>query len=67
MESLGRHLLTYDEYMKKLGKNLNVSMNMYKNAYKEFGKIDKDVLKITGTSPELEAILLDKPALAGDE
>ena len=63
VESLGRHLLTYDEYMKKLGKNLNVSMNMYNNAYKEFGKIDKDVLKITGEKIGVEVKQIDVPAV----
>lgn len=54
VENLSRHLLSYDEYMQKLGKNLGTSMNMYNNAYKEFGKIDKDVLRITGEKIGIE-------------
>lgn len=48
VENLGRHLGNYEDYMQKLGKNLGTTVNMYNSAYKEFGKIDKDVLRITG-------------------
>ena len=61
VEMLGKHLVSYDEYMKKLGANLGTTVNMYNNAYKEFGKVDKDVLKITGGKSELEPVMLDKP------
>ncbi len=61
VESLGRHLLTYDEYMQKLGKNLGTSVSMYNHAYKEFGKIDKDVLKITGEAVGIETQTLEAP------
>jgi DNA recombination protein RmuC len=61
VEKLGRHLSSYEEYMKKLGNNLGTSVNMYNRAYKEFAKIDKDVLKITGESIETEVLELDKP------
>lgn len=44
---LGRHLNAYQEYMKRLGNNINTSINTYNNAGKEFRKIDKDVNKIT--------------------
>lgn len=47
---LGKHLGSYDEYMKKLGVTLQTTVNHYTAAYKEFGKIDKDVLKISGDS-----------------
>lgn len=48
VEELGKHLMTYDVYMKKLGTHLGTSVNMYNSAYKEFGKIDKDVMHISG-------------------
>lgn len=63
VESLGRHLLTYEEYMQKLGKNLGTSVSMYNHAYKEFGKIDKDVLKITGEAVGIEPQVLEAPAI----
>jgi DNA recombination protein RmuC len=61
VEKLGRHLLSYEEYMKKLGNNLGTTVNMYNSANKEFKKIDKDILKITGEAMDVEALELDKP------
>lgn len=67
VESLGKHLGSYDSYMQKLGKNLSTTVSMYNHAYKEFGKIDKDVLKISGTSAKIEPELLEKPELVEEE
>ena len=61
VENLSRHLFSYDEYMAKLGKNLGTSVSMYNQAYKEFGKIDKDILKITGEAMQIEPVALQKP------
>lgn len=61
VEDLGRHLSSHDEHMKRLGANLGAAATSYTNAYKEFGKIDKDVLKITGSSNGIEPIALEKP------
>ncbi|PIR92410.1 DNA recombination protein RmuC [Candidatus Falkowbacteria bacterium CG10_big_fil_rev_8_21_14_0_10_44_15] len=61
VEQLGKHLASYDEYMKKLGANLGTTVNMYNSAYKEFGKVDKDVLKISGGKSQLEPLTLDRP------
>jgi DNA recombination protein RmuC len=61
VEKLGRHLLSYEEYMKKLGNNLGTTVNMYNSANKEFKKIDKDILKITGETMDLEILELDRP------
>jgi len=54
VERLGRHLLTYSEYMKKIGNHLGTTVNTYKKAHKEFAKIDKDVVKITGTDTKIK-------------
>lgn len=62
VDNLGRHLIKYDDYMQRLGKNLGTSVSMYNSAYKEFAKIDKDVLKITGEAMEIEPQLIEKPA-----
>ncbi len=59
--NLEKHLMSYDEYMKKLGKNLGTTVNMYNNARKEFIKIDKDFTKITGESMEAEALVIEAP------
>lgn len=67
IDALGKHLKSYDDYYKKLGNALSTTVNHYNAGSKEFAKIDKDVMKITGSSPELEGTLLDKPAFAGDD
>ncbi len=64
VENLGRHLSGFDEYMQKLGKNLGTTVSMYNHAYKEFGKIDKDVLRITGEKVGVEPLAVAGPAEA---
>lgn len=54
VERLGRHLLTYSEYMKKLGNHLGTTVTTYKKAHKEFAKVDKDVVKITGKDTKIK-------------
>ncbi len=61
VESLGKHLHGYEEYMQKLGKNLGTTVGMYNSAYKELGKIDKDVVRITGNAVGIEPMSLQKP------
>ena len=63
VELLQKHLLNYEEYMRKLGNQLSTVVNTYNSGYKEFKKIDKDVMKITGKSGEVEAMTLDKPKI----
>lgn len=59
---LGKHLKSYEEYNTKLGNALGTAVNHYNAAGKEFKKVDKDVMRIAGTSPELETVLLEKPS-----
>lgn len=61
VERLQKHLLSYEEYLKKLGNSLSTTVNMYNNAYKEFNKVDKDILKITGEGGKVEILKIDKP------
>ena len=61
VEALGKHLLSYEEFMKKLGGHLGTTVNAYNSAYREFGKMDKDILKITGESGGVSPTLLDGP------
>ncbi|OGG61176.1 hypothetical protein A3C87_03440 [Candidatus Kaiserbacteria bacterium RIFCSPHIGHO2_02_FULL_49_34] len=61
VEALSRHLKAYEDYTSKLGKSLETTVNHYNSAQKEFGKIDKDVMKITGTAMDSEALLIEKP------
>jgi len=61
VEELGRHLKSYEEYYSKLGNSLSTTINHYNSGYKELGKVDKDVLRITGTGTGLKPLTLDKP------
>ncbi|MCX6780054.1 MAG: DNA recombination protein RmuC [Candidatus Magasanikbacteria bacterium] len=63
VEELSKHLLAYDEYLKKLGVNLSTTVNSYNTVYKEFNKIDKDVVKIVGAERRIEPLFLEKPVL----
>ncbi|MDO8574927.1 MAG: DNA recombination protein RmuC [bacterium] len=67
VEMLQKHLLSYDEYMKKLGNNLGTAVNAYNRASKEFGKIDKDVVKITGKTGEIEPLQIEGPVAEEEE
>ncbi len=61
VEKLGKHLNSYEDFMKKLGNSMGTTVNHYNNAYKEFNKIDKDVVKITEGEVSVEPVVLDKP------
>ena len=61
VENLHKHLLSYDDFVNKVGKGLSQTVGAYNSAQKEFKKIDKDVLRIAGRGGEYEPALLDKP------
>jgi len=61
VDELGRHLLSFDEFMKKMGMHLGTTVGMYNKASKELGKIDKDVLRITGTAAGIEPMAIEGP------
>lgn len=58
---LQKHLQSYEEYHSKIGNALGTVVNHYNQSGKEFKKIDKDVMKITGSASEHEIPILDKP------
>lgn len=58
---LGQHISKFDEYMQKLGRSLGQTVNHYNEAHKELGKVDKDVIKISGTDQSVDPLLIDKP------
>ncbi len=60
VESLQRHINAYDSFMQKLGTNLDTTVNAYNGAYKEFKKVDKDVVKITGGESQVELLEVEK-------
>ena len=62
VEELGRHLGSYDEYMRKLGAHLTTTVGAYNKASRELKKVDKDVLRISGEGAGIEAELIAPPA-----
>ncbi|MDZ4226105.1 MAG: DNA recombination protein RmuC [Patescibacteria group bacterium] len=67
VEMLTRHLKAYEDYYKKLGSSLSTTVNHYNTGYKELGKIDKDVLKISGQTPGFDLQSVERPVLEGRE
>jgi DNA recombination protein RmuC len=63
VEELAKHLAAYEDYMRKLGATLGTTVNHYNVAYKELKKVDKDVLKISGETANIEPVVLDKPVM----
>lgn len=63
VEKLSNHLNVYKTYHEKLGNALGTVVNHYNTSTKEFTKINKDVLKISGgeSSIDLESSMLDRP------
>lgn len=60
---LRTHIAKYDEYMNKLGNSLGTTVNHFNNAYKEFAKVDKDVVRIAadGSKPQISPEQVDRP------
>ncbi len=61
VERLQKHLISYDDFMRRLGNNLGTTVNMYNSAYSEFKKVDKDVTRITEQESGIEPLEIDKP------
>ena len=61
MGELGKHISSYDIYMQKLGGALGTTVGHFNTAHKELKKIDKDVVRIAGSTAGVEPIVLDKP------
>ena len=58
---LGKHIGAYEEFYKKLGTSLGTSVSHWNAGYRELGKIDKDVYRISETKIGIEPGLLEKP------
>lgn len=63
VEKLNKHLISFDSFMKKLGGSMSTTVSHYNSAFKEFNKIDKDVVKITGGEKSVEPMVLEKPKM----
>lgn len=64
VQELAKHLKSYEDYHVKLGNSLATVVNHYTASSKEFKKVDKDVMRLTGESMDIETLLIEKP---GDE
>ncbi len=60
---LTQHIATYDTYFKKVGASLSTTVNHYNAAQKELQKVDKDIVKIAGSGPGVDTLLVDRPTL----
>lgn len=58
---LGKHLKAYEDYHGKLGNALGTTINHFNASNKELRKIDKDVMRITGSGIEVDTLELPKP------
>jgi DNA recombination protein RmuC len=58
---LSEHLKKYEVYHNKLGNSLETVVNHFNSSSKEFKKVDKDVVRITGVSQAFDVPTLDKP------
>jgi DNA recombination protein RmuC len=61
VEKLGKHIVSFEEYMKKVQGSLGTTVNHFNTAYKELAKMDKDVVRITGGEKSIEPAILDRP------
>ena len=61
VEGLQKHLISYQEYQEKLGNALSTTVNHFNASNKEFKKIDKDVVRITGKESGIELLEVAKP------
>lgn len=67
VEALGRHLKAYEDYYKKLGSSLATTVNHWNAGYKELGKVDKDVLRITDEAIGIGVEAIEKPLIEGKD
>jgi DNA recombination protein RmuC len=61
VEGLQKHLKTFEEYQGKLGNALATTVNHFNASNKEFKKIDKDVVRITGVESDIELLEVSRP------
>lgn len=61
VEGLQKHFKTFEEYQEKLGNALTTTVNHFNASSKEFKKIDKDIVRITGAESDLQLLEVAKP------
>jgi DNA recombination protein RmuC len=69
VETLGKHILSYESFMQKLGKSMGTTVNQYNEAYVEFRKIDKDVVRLTdgAVGGTVTPLTIEKPITVAEE
>lgn len=60
VQGLLKHLTAYEEHFARVGKSIDTTATTYNKASREFKKIDKDILKITGEGGSFEPMLIGK-------
>ena len=63
VSELGEHLKKYEIYHAKLGNSLETVVNHFNISSKEFKKVDKDIVRITGNKINIETAILEKPEI----
>jgi hypothetical protein len=66
VEKLARHQKAFEDYHKRLGVTLSTTVNHYNASLREFGKIDKDVVRITGERIDVELEPVERPRLTAE-
>jgi DNA recombination protein RmuC len=61
VEGLQKHLKAFEEYQGKLGNALTTTVNHFNASNREFKKIDKDVVRITGAESDIELLEITRP------
>lgn len=62
VEKLEKHILTFEDFMKKVHNSLGTTVNQFNSAYKELGKLEKDAARITESEEQIEPLIIEKPA-----
>ncbi|MCL2085611.1 DNA recombination protein RmuC [Candidatus Saccharibacteria bacterium] len=60
---LGGHIAKFEEYLMKLGKSLDTTVNAYNSTHKELEKIDKDIVSVAGGERQIEAFGVNKTSV----
>jgi DNA recombination protein RmuC len=63
VERLNKHLFVYSEHFNRLGQHLDSTVGSFNKAKLEFGKVDKDVIKLTGSESKIEIDEVARPTL----
>ncbi|MGA2418144.1 MAG: DNA recombination protein RmuC [Candidatus Staskawiczbacteria bacterium] len=63
VERLNKHLFVYAEHFNRLGQHLDTTVSSFNKAKIEFGKVDKDVVKLTGGESNIEIDEVSRPTI----